>query len=228
MENKALVKSNGVTVIDAQSKPTIESFVAALNAGVQQWELAGRILISLRNEDEDCFKRINKAHPFISIETLEVFYHIGMRTIYPLIVLLPRHAFKALREMKYEQQVKLCSEEIGIVTRIKQDKPVITWKPISKMSADECKKALCRKGNRSIEHQVKQLQTPVVDIDGLLPKPVLPAAVRVPKVVGKYSVRRAVGGGFCFEKTMSTPYTTQRILLQDGQAVIELTEWPKE
>jgi hypothetical protein len=113
-----------------------------------------------------------------------------------LIVLLPRHAFKALREMKYDQQVKLCSEPVEIVSRISYDKPVVLRKPIAKMSADECKKALWRKGNRSVEHQVKVLQTSAIDIDGMFPKPVLPEAVRTPKVVGRYAVLRAVGGGF--------------------------------
>jgi hypothetical protein len=229
MENSTPVKGNGVTVIDAQPKPTIEAFVSALNAGVQQWETAGRILVSLRNNDDDAFKRINKAHPFITIETLEIFYHIGQRTIYPLIVLLPRHAFKALREMKYEQQVELCQKPIEIVSRMSFDKPVVLRKPIAQMSADECKKALWRKGNRSVEHQAKILQTPVVDIDGMLPKLKLPSAARVPVVVGRYAVlRAAAGAGFAFEKTMANPYNVQRILLEGGQAVIELTEWPKE
>ena len=223
MENKALIKRDGAAV--AVEKPTVAAFVEAVQAGVQSWETAGRILVALRLEDEDAFKRINKLHPFITMETIEVFYHIGLKAIYPLIVLMPRHVFKALREMKYEAQVECCTKPIDIVSRISGGGPVVLRKPIAQLSADECKKALWRKGNRSVEHQVKALESPVINIDGMLPKPVINPQ-RVPVVVGRYAVRRAAAGaGFAFEKTDARPYNVQRILLQTGQAVIELTEY---
>ena len=224
MENTKTVKSNSVAIID--SVPTIENFVAALNAGIEQWESAGRILVALRQSDGDAFKSINKAYPFITIDTLEVFYHIGTRTIYPLIVLLPRHVFKSLREMKYETQVEICSNPVQVVTRIdREQKPVVMLKPVAQMSAEECKNALWRKGNFSVKHQAEQLQLPP-DINKMLPKPVVDVK-RVANVVGRYSVRRAPGGGFCFEKTGANTFMTQRVMLHDGQALIELAEYPK-
>lgn len=223
-------KHMNLAIQAAEAPPSIERFVACINAGVNSWEAAGKILVALRNEDDQIFGRIQKEHPFITLDTLEVFFHIGTRSLYPLAVLLPHSSFKAVREMSYDKQVQICSEPVQIVTRMVGDKPVVVRKPITRMSADECKRSLWRKGNYSVEHQVKQLTTPSIKtIQELLPRKKLPVnIVRVPQVVGRYVVRRAIGGKFCFEETKATPITTQRILLQEGQAVIELTQYAKE
>jgi hypothetical protein len=213
-------------------EPTIKNFVAALQAGVEQWEIAGRILVTLRNEDATVFRKITEAHSFITLDTLEVFYHIGQRTLYPLTVLLPKHVFRSLREMSYEQQVKLCATPINVVTRMVGDKPVIIRKPIAQLSQDDCRKTLWRKGNFSVDHQVKQLTNPKpITLQSFTPKPKSGAVqipVRTPKSVGFFAVSRGPAGTWRFEKTNARPMSSQRVLLECGQAVIELTEYQRD
>lgn len=236
MENKENLGGDG-SIIDARAvksveeKPTIAQFIEAISAGIKQWEKAGQILVALRRDDPDVFKRIQQEHSFITNDTLEVFHNIGTGSLYPMAVLLPRHQFRAICEMSYDKQVKICHEPVQIVTRMVGDKPVVIRKPVTKMSEAECKQALWRKGNLSVETQVRRLtETPIKTIQELLPKNTAPTpAIRVPKEVKRYAIRLAVGGvGFCFEQTTACGSHEQRILLHEGQALIVLTEWPKD
>ena len=207
--------------------PTIAKFITCLNAGINAWEAAGLMLVALRKEDADVFKRIMKEHPLITRDTLEVFYNIGIRTFYPMVALLPQRVYSTVKSMTYEAQKRVCSEPIEVVTRMFGDKPVVVRKSISELSSQDCRRALYSKGVVPTAKQIERLNNPAPrPILELTPKPVSAGnAVRVPKVVGRYAVRRAVGGGFCFEKTMANSMSTQRILLQGGQALIELTEY---
>lgn len=209
-------------------KPTIEMFVTALQAGVNAWEAAGKILVALRREDDEIFKRIQKEHPFVTGDMLEVFWNFGMKTMYPMVALLPRAVFGHVRNMAYEFQVKVCSEPIQVVTRMVGDKPVIVRKPVSRLTADEAKRALWRKGNHTVEHQVKELSaTPINTIQELLPKNKT-IAPRTPKEVARFAVSRGTAGTWRFEKTTANPWNTQNVRLECGQCVIVLTEFASD
>lgn len=230
MENQTIVQSarNGTASVQVIPAPTVDAFIAAVRRGVESWEEAGGILVQLAREDKNIFRKIAHDYPFITIDTLEVFHHIGTKSLYPMTVLLPRHVFPRVREMSYETQKKVCSEPVSVVTRMSGDKPVVIEKGIAKLTADEARKALCRRGNRSVEKQVKALTDGPdwATFTANTPKPVPATAQRLPKSVGLYSVRRGIGGkDFVFEKTTARPYTLQKIILQHGQAVIELTEY---
>jgi len=205
-----------------QSKPTITRFIDAIKLGVESWEEAGRILVSLRGEDENVFGKIIHEYPFVNSDTLEIFYLFGVKSLHPLTALLPRHVFGAVRQMPYEKQVKLLNEPVEVVTRMAGDKPVVVRKAITKLTAAECKTALWRKGNRSVEKQIQQLSEPVP-----MPEPIKVAPSRVAKEVARFSVRRGVGGSFVFEKTTAAHVGEQRIILNEGQALVVLAEYPK-
>lgn len=195
---------------------------------MNSWETAGRIIVQLAREDKNIYQKINHDYPFISTDTLEVFHHIGTKSLYPLAVLLPRHVFSAVRNMSYQHQIEVCNNPVQVVTRMSAEKPVVIRKGVAKLTTDEVKKALGRKGNLSVEVQVRRMTAPPPIAD-MLPKPEKPASLnRVPKSLGLYSVRRAVGGGFAFEKTTARPYTLQKVILHTGQAVIELCEYQGE
>ena len=231
MENTTAIQTNGNggRPVKIDIAPSIREFIGYVHAGVSAWEKAGEILVKLRNEDPGVFRKITDAYEFITADSLEIFYSIGIRTLYPLTMLLPRRVSSAVRLMRYDAQKKVCQEPVNVVSRMVGDKAVIERKSVAKLTEREVKQALYPKGNRSVDWQVRKLTAPSHDLSDHAKKEVWRApapTTRVPVSVGFYAVRRAAAGaGFCFEKTPARPVTTQRVLLTSGQAVIELTEY---
>lgn len=212
-----------------EAKPTIENFVICLQAGVNAWEAAGRILVALRREEPDIFKRIVLAHSWITLDSLEVFHSIGLRTFYPMVALLPRNVYNRVRAMPYEIQKKVCVEPIEIVTRMVGDKPVVIRKPVTQLTHAEASRALWRKGNYTVAHQVKQLESPKFkSIQEMLPKNTHPVTSRSPKEVARFAVSRGGGGTWKFLPTMASSWNSQNVRLESGQAVIVLQEFVKD
>lgn len=238
MENTALVPFFGdwsaIKPMKDISKAdnTIESFVSCVKSGVESWEKAGQIIVALRKSDPLIFERINRSYPFITIDSLEMFYGIGTKSVYPMTLLMPRHVFSVVRGLGYDTQKSLMEEPIQIVTRIAAGKPVIERKSIAKCSKDDIRKAICSRGNIPVEKQVKALtrqQETSVSV-ALAPKPKVVASPkdiqRVPVSRGLFAIYRNNAGNFCFEKTTARPYNLQRVMLEDGRAVIELAQYP--
>jgi len=225
MEIKKNIESNRPVSITA--KPTANEFVAALNAGSDNWQKAGEILVALRREDDNAFHKIVHDYPFVTYDILDVFFQIGIKTLYPLALLLPRHVFSAVRQMRYDAQVKVMSESVEVVTRQVGDKPVVIRKGIAKLSPDEVKRVLGKEGARPVAKQVALLNT-------LTPTPVArkaetpSVAIRTPKEVARFAVSRGVGGTWRFERTQARSGAEQRVLLQTGQAIVVLTEYEQE
>ena len=224
MENQT--HAEGDRPVSIAAKPTINEFVAALNAGSDNWQRAGEILVALRREDDNAFHKIVHDYPFVTYDILDVFFQIGIKTLYPLALLLPRHVFSAVRQMRYDAQVKVMSDSIEVVTRQVGDKPAVIRKGIAKLSPDEVKRVLGKKGARPVAKQVALLNT-------FTPKPVAkPAppsiAIRTPKEVARFAVSRGVGGTWRFERTQARSGAEQRVLLQTGQAIVVLTEYEQE
>ena len=221
MQNKMAVQTSQGRVIAGDV--TVARFIAALTSGAKSWQEAGDILVALRNEDEKVFDKILVAHSFLTQEMLEVFYHIGTRSLHPMALLLPKHVFNAVKGMNYDAQAEFQTAPVQVVTRMVGDKPVVVRKPINKLTPQEAKWALCRKGNVSVDKQVKKMAALAV--------PAAPKAApvkvepRKPVEVARFAVRRGPGGTWAFEKTNANPWTTQNIVLHEGQAVICLTEY---
>lgn len=227
MSDSASIQTNGGG--QQVAAPRIEDFIKYVHAGVSAWEQAGQILVRLLREDPQVFRKITEAYDFITRDTLEVFHSIGIRTLYPLTMLLPRRVSYAVRAMRYDAQKRVCTEPIQVVSRLVGDKPVVERKSVSKLTDREVKQALWPKGNRSVEWQVRLLSAPKDPAKAMAQKLfAAPAATaRTPKHVQNYAVRRTTGGGnnFVFEKTMAHNSMVQRVLLTEGQALIELTEY---
>ena len=189
------------------------------------------MLVSLRNEDEKIFEKLILAHSYLTQDMLEIFYHIGTRSLHPLSVLLPKHVFTAVKGMSYEAQGRFCSEPVQVVTRlVKGGDPVVVRKRISQLTKDEAKWALNRKGNVPVQTQVNKIRSLELLGPAVPAKPFVEPTKRVelqrtPKVIGNYIIRHTPHG-YAFEKTPANPYTTQRVLLSNGSAVISLTGAP--
>jgi hypothetical protein len=206
--------------------PSIDLFVTGIHAGINSWEAAGKILVKLLHEDANAFKRIIKAHPWLTIDLLEVFHSIGLRTFYPMVVLLPRPAYNRVRLMPYDVQQRICVEPVEVVTRlVMNDKPVIERKPVAQLTACEAERALDNHGQRPVKKQIQSLKEPVV-----VAKPISVENVneRKPREVGRFAVSRGTAGSWRFEKTTASPFTTQNVRLEHGQCVIVLQEYGKD
>jgi hypothetical protein len=231
MENATIVQDNGRSrpaVIKIDLAPRVEEFIRHVTAGVDSWEKAGQVLISLHHENRNVLREINEKYPFITIDSLEIFLHIGQRTLYPLVMLLPRQVLGVVRTMRYDAQKEITTHPVNVVTRCVGDKPVIIRKSVAKLTSEEVKRSLFSRGNRSIEWQLRYLRNESGLNQALAPesKRLTPKEVeRVPKMVGRFAVRRGIAGSFIFEKTTASKSTNQRIILDGGQAVIELCEY---
>jgi len=233
MENQTFIQNNGggepITtrpVIEVNIAPKIEDFIAAVHAGVAAWETAGAMLVKMLEANKRVFTDIVTLYPFITIDTLEVFHSIGLRALYPLTMFLPRTVLPMVRRMRYDAQKQVTENPVQLVSRMIGGAPVIVRKPVAKLSADEARRCLWPKGNLSVETQVRKMNDKITKaLTRAAPKLTEKEAQRLPVSKGKFVVRRGTGGQFIFEKTMATPYNTQRVMLESGQAVIELCEW---
>lgn len=213
-----------ITPVRCDAKPTVEHFVAALNAGSDSWVKAGEILVALRNEQPTIFNKICHDYPFVTQDILDVFYQIGIHTLNPMALLLPRHAFNAVRQMRYDAQSRVLSEPIEIVTRIVGDKPVVIRKGVAKLTPDECRRALYRRGVIPVSKQVDRMKTPPAPAFKAKATPP-PLVVRTPKEVARFAVSRGVAGTWRFERTMARSVFEQSVTLEHGQSIIVLTEY---
>lgn len=213
----------------ASTATTIQDFVTAVQEGCESWESAGKILVALHREDPDIFKRINKEFPFLNTDALELFYQIGIGSLYPMTLLLPRHVMSAARYLPYEKQKLLCSEPVQIVTRIVGGKPTVIRKPAATMSREDVKLAIGHRSIFTVERQVARMNHATrinhATFPAALPTPLPAEMKRVPKVLAKVVIQRGVGGRFIMEPTTATPYNVQRLLLEGGKAVVELTAY---
>lgn len=234
MENSTVIQSNGIsqpTVLEVNRGPTIAEFVSAVGEGVKAWERAGAMLVRMLELDRTVFKKIMEAYPFITHDTLEVFHSIGLKTLHPLTMMLPRTVLPFVRQMRYEAQETVTKGLIKVVARMAGDKPVIVEKPVARLSAEEARRALWPKGNRSVEWQVRSLTNRLEKaMEPKAPVKTAKEMERKPIGRGKFVIRRGVGGAWILEKTMATPYNLQRVFVEQGQATIELCEWggPKQ
>ncbi len=228
MENQTIVSNtpNGVSVVTVTPAPDIREFVRLVRAGAECWEQAGEVLVKLRNEDKFAFQKIHDEHPFITVEALEIFHHIGTKSLYPLVMLLPRDICAKVRTMRYEAQKAISTTPVEVVTRMVGDKPVIVHKSVAKLTSMEARTALCARGQVPVKAQIKAMINKITPPILPKPKPMLPKELeRKPIARKKFAVRRGPSGAWIFEPTMATPYNVQRVMLEGGQAVIELCEW---
>ncbi len=231
MEMQAPVQDNGNSVRNRPIgynplNPEIEQFVQHVNAGVDSWEKAGSILVHLHDQDKNVFSKIIATHSFITRDMLDVFYNIGQGTLYPMVMLLPRSIIHHVRKMRYDAQKRVMSDPVQLVTRFSGDKPVIVRKPVAQLTAKEAEYALWKKGNRSVDWQIKHLGDKPKP-NGFVSSGGMPA-IRKPVAMAKFKVKRGPNGIWMFEPTTETPYNVQAVILENGQAVIELCEWGKE
>ncbi len=225
MENQTTIPipANGASIVKADPAPTVDQFVDLVGKGGECWILAGELLVKLKGENPNVFREIADAHPFLTVDALEIFYHIGTRSLHPLSLLLPRDIFAKVRTMRFEAQQAVLSAPVEVVSRMSGDMPVIIRKPVSKLTNEEARRALYSRGNIPVKEQIKaiRLEVKAPAIVNTNPTPHMTAKRRLISK-GKFAISKNPAGSFMFQKTAATPYDLQRVMITGAETVIEL------
>ncbi len=105
--NVTAAESDGIC---RTAKASAEAFVALINQGIECWYQAGRMLISWRRLEPDCYRLITVANPWLSVATLEMFERIGDKSLHPKVLLLPPMLAERASRLTYAEQAKLVNK----------------------------------------------------------------------------------------------------------------------
>ena len=130
-------------------------FAGLVNAGVNSWTQAGRLLVEMVDQDPDTFKKITTLHPAISHEMLAIFERIGRNQVYPYLLLDTSPGCRKLLELPYESQVEIFKHGVDVVVDLKRGtrEPVVERKRIQQISSFEASVVFADGELRSVERQ---------------------------------------------------------------------------
>ncbi len=224
--------------------PTIDEFIKAINGGFQCLEIAGQILVALKEQDEGIFKKIMARERWVTAEILWSFHRIGEGKLYPQIMLLRKcEAQSDLLLSDYDTQRRLCNEPVAVVIELKKDgTPVIEKRWVQEIGKETTKLLFKNHAIRPVQEQVDILKARKKSEHVFQPPAIRatpeskPALNSVGAALQKKCVSRGVYsvqwkfGAPVLVKIKDKPYNTQTILLkEDGLkqlgAIIEFAEW---
>ncbi len=160
----------------------VEEFVRQVNGGIDAWIQAGTLLVSLRSQDPQIFRKIITIAPWLTADILVSFCRIGEGRMYPKALLMPHcAAYAEIISSPIATQERVCNQPIEVVQRFVGNAPVVT-----KMWARELDKksvALVFKNGivRTVEQQVAKLKAAKLKADTIVtaklwsPPPIKPA-----------------------------------------------------
>lgn len=131
----------------------INSFVEALQRGIEAFEEAGRILVELIDADPNVIDRILEQNPKISEDVLETFERIGRKQLYYQLTINESPGVKALRHCPYSEQVKHCNEPLELLLIKPGAKPETLRVSVHTMSPDQARQAIGPKRIRTLAEQ---------------------------------------------------------------------------
>lgn len=214
-----------------------ERFRQLVNEGIEAWYKAGKLLVQMIDLNPAARNLIMQKCPTISMSTIAAFEKIGRRQIYPYLLLESCVAAKKLLEMPADLQEKYLNEPVEILYDWANGKPKTRKLNIRSLTKSEADLVFSSKGARTIEEQ-RLILFPYTPQEGTAinrraadltngKSIITPTPKAMSKVIGRFSVRRGVGGGIAFEKTNAMPDTRVRVELLNGVTVIEIIEADK-
>ncbi len=141
----------------------VEEFVRQVNGGIDAWIQAGTLLVSLRDQDPQIFRKIITIAPWLTADILVSFCRIGEGRMYPKALLMPHcPAYAEIISSPIATQERVCNQPIEVVQRFVGNAPVVT-----KMWARELDKksvALVFKNGivRTVDQQVAKLKADMI------------------------------------------------------------------
>lgn len=131
----------------------LSDFHTALLRGQEALQEAGRILVSLLDEDISWKRRIREAHPEITEDMLETFERIGRKQLYYKLCLLEGPGVRALRRCPYSEQVKYAAEPVEMLLASAEDASDHLKVSIESLNLDQAKQVFASGRIRTLAEQ---------------------------------------------------------------------------
>lgn len=213
-----------------------------LQEGIDTWQLAGAVLVKLREKDRSVFSEIIRRAPTLTVDMLLTLERVGSRQLHPKLLMNAAMPAKRLIGFPYDEQDRLCSVPIDVVVCVKNGEPVVMKKMVKDMSRLELQRALGESRLRTIPEQIEAMHTnegnaawqamsrkrnPVAAASGPVAAQSTVATRAVPGLpvafLGRWVVRKTIGNNVEFERTNSKTDNVVRVILDgDGVAVVEV------
>lgn len=187
--------------LSVENEVSIETFVILVKSGIELWTRAGAILVALVEKNPNIYSEVIQKNPDITFEMLLVFEKIGRKQIYPALLMDNSPAAKRAMELPYEEQERLCKEQIEVLLPMRNGHDETTKKYLKELSIYESKMVIDRDGVRPIAKQKEFMAT-----HG---KQGRKKMENEPKFIGSYILKLSPGGALIAEKTSKRELATK-------------------
>lgn len=96
---------------------TLKQFYAHIMSGVEEWTKAGRLIVTLLDDQGMSYDEILNECEGLSCNILQRFEQIGRKQVYPQLLINTSAGCRKLASMPYSQQVKYANEPIPVVIK---------------------------------------------------------------------------------------------------------------
>jgi hypothetical protein len=162
-------------VVVVKKPAQITRFVQLVQAGIQSWEKAGKILVQELEKDPNFKQAVKDASPEISSDLLDTFERIGRKQIYAPLLADSSPASRALLELPYEMQERYFNEPIPVLVGLSKGKQTVQNKKLGDLSRAEVRQVFSKGCIRTPEEQTwtfPEPKKPVKAATQILEKPV--------------------------------------------------------
>jgi hypothetical protein len=136
-----------------KQNPQLEAFYEALKTGQEALEEAGRVLVSLIDDDPAVKARIMDEHPEITEDVLETFERIGRRQLYYRLCLIESPGVRCLKRCAFSDQVTYSSEPIPMLLLNGKDSTDHIVVSVQGMNADQARQVFGAHRIRTLPEQ---------------------------------------------------------------------------
>ena len=143
----------------AKRNSRIEEFCGLIQAGIEAWTRAGKLLCKLVDEDATVFAKILEARPYLTRDTLENFERIGRRQLYPYLAVDASPGARRLMTLPYEDQERLYNARVTVVVQGKgftEQK----FKRVFELTEAEARRVFDSERIRTAQEQIALLNRP--------------------------------------------------------------------
>jgi hypothetical protein len=173
MPESNLMSVHEPKVVEAVEPDKIARFADFINAGVNSWINAGKLLVEMKEADPNIFEKITAKHPGISWDILRAFENIGLKRVYPYLMLDGCAGSKKLLTFPYEKQVQLYQARLDVVTGLKDGKPVVEQKRLQELNSFEVDRIFMGERVKTVQEQAMDWENRTRSYTAPKPKPIV-------------------------------------------------------
>jgi hypothetical protein len=137
-----------------KSDPRIEEFCSLIQAGIDAWKRAGKILCKLLDDDATIFAKILEQRPYLTRETLESFERIGRRELYPYLAVDNSPGARRLAALPYSEQERIYQTRVAVVVKVKGGFTEQKFKRVHELNEHEAARVFNGDRLRTVQEQL--------------------------------------------------------------------------